>query len=178
MTNAKELQKEIIANLRAKLDLKNDLALPSLAKVVINVGTGKLRENPKFSSTVKVSLMQITGQKPKTTKARKAVSGFKVRQADEIGMMVTLRGSRMYDFIYKLAHVVLPRMRDFRGLSEKGFDKNGNYTLGITEQLIFPEISHEKAEIPHGLSITIVTTAKNTKEGRLLLEALGFPFKK
>lgn len=179
MPSAKEIfLKEITKELQAKLNLKNALAVPRIKKVVLNVGIGKSRENPKFAGAVKESLASITGQKPKVTIARQAISGFKVRANDEVGMVVTLRDSRMYDFIYRLANIVLPRLRDFRGLDEKCFDKDGNFTLGITEQIIFPEISHEKQEIIHGMSVTIVTTAKNTKEGRLLLESLGFPFKK
>lgn len=179
MSNPKEMfEQKIIESLQEKLGLKNKLAVPKLEKIVINVGIGKARENPKFADFVKVSLTAITGQKPKVTTARKAISGFKVRQSEKVGMVVTLRGSRMYDFAHKLANIVLPRMRDFRGLKESGFDKDGNYTLGIAEQIIFPEISHENQEIIHGMSITIVTTAKDTNAGRLLLEALGFPFRK
>lgn len=179
MSKAKEnFQKEIIKNLQGKLNLKNKLAVPRASKVVINIGIGKIRENPNLKKMVEENLAIISGQKPKVTRARKAISGFKVRQGEEVGFTVTLRASRMYDFLYKLANIVLPRVRDFRGISEKGFDKNGNFTLALTEQVVFPEISHERTENPHGMSITIVTTAQNTKEGRMLLEALGFPFKK
>ncbi len=163
--------------LQEKMNLKNSLAVPQMTKVVLNVGIGKLKENPKFKEIVLENLMAITGQKPKVTKAKKAISGFKIREGDEVGLVVTLRGKRMNDFIYKLANVVLPRMRDFRGLDPKRFDREGNYTLGLNEQIIFPEISHEKAETLHGLSIVFKTTAQNPHSGQLLLEVLGFPFK-
>lgn len=173
-----EFVKNIVPDLMQKLNLKNKMAVPKLQKIVINVGIGKSRENPKFKEIAQSSLTSLTGQKPKITKARKAIAGFKIRQNDEIGLVVTLRGPRMYDFSYKLANIVLPRTRDFRGLKAKGFDKNGNFTLPFEEQIVFPEITHEKAEIMHGMSITFVTTAKNSQEGRILLETLGFPFEK
>lgn len=179
MSKAQEIFKsKIIPDLAKKLELKNTMAVPNLKKIVINVGIGKNRENPKFKEIVTENLKSITGQQPKVTKAKKAIAGFKIRQNDEIGLVVTLRKDRMYDFAYKLANIVLPRMRDFRGLDEKDFDKAGNFTLALREQVIFPEISHEKAETIHGMSITFVSTAKNLKEGRMLLEALGFPFQK
>jgi len=179
MSKAKEMfTQKIIPDLEKNLNLKNKMAVPCLIKVVLNVGIGKNQENPKFKESVSANLAAITGQKPKVTRAKKAISGFKIRQNDEIGMVVTLRGGRMYDFTYKLANIVLPRMRDFRGLKKNGFDKNGNFTLAIREQTIFPEISHEKSEILHGMSITFVSSAKNNNEGKLLLEALGFPFEK
>lgn len=156
----------------------NKMALPKLEKIIINVGIGKTRENPQFKSFVEKSLAAITGQKPKVSRAKKAIAGFKVRQNDEIGVVVTLRGKRMTDFAYKLANIVLPRVRDFRGLNEKNFDQKGNFTLGIREQIVFGEISHEQAETLFGMSVTLVTTAKNLEEGRILLESLGFPFKK
>ena len=157
---------------------KNRLALPRLKKIVLNSGTGKARENQKMVDEIRENLALISGQKPKITRAKKAIAGFKVRLNDEVGLVVTLRGSRMDNFAHKLAKIVLPRMRDFRGLSDKGFDYQGNYTLGIPEEIVFPEISNEKSEILHGLSVSIVTTAKNPKEGRMLLEELGFPFKR
>lgn len=179
MSKIKEwFQTEVVKNLSEKLEIKNKLAVPRVVKVVINVGIGKNKENPKFRETVEEDLKLITGQKPKVTRAKKAISGFKVREKDEVGLVVTLRDKKMYDFVYKLANIVLPRMRDFRGLDEKNFDKAGNYTFGITEQIIFSEIPHEKTETSHGMSITLVTTAKDKKDGRILLEALGFPFKK
>jgi len=159
------------------LGIKNKYALPMLEKVVINVGIGQAKTNPKYENVVKETLMAISGQKPATRRAKKAVSGFKIRKGDKVGQMVTLRGERMYDFVDRLANITLPRMRDFRGLDPKGFDKNGNFTLGISEQIVFPEITHEKAEIIHGASITIVTTARDIKQAKSLLKALGFPIK-
>lgn len=163
--------------LQEKMALKNALAVPHLKKVIVNVGIGQAKDNPKFKEIVLENLTAITGQRGKITKAKKAIAGFKIRLGDEVGLVVTLRGKRMDDFIYKLINVVLPRMRDFRGLDPKSFDKDGNFTLAIKEQIIFPEISHEKTEILHGLSIVISTTAKNPHDGQLLLEVLGFPFK-
>lgn len=174
----KEFINKINQTLKEKLQIKNSMAIPKIAKVVINVGIGKTKENPKFKDIVEENLKSITGQKPKITKAKKAISGFKIRQGDNVGEVVTLRGKRMYDFIYKLANIVLPRVRDFRGLDEKGFDKSGNYNLAIKEQIFFPEIVHEKAEVLHGLLISITTTVKNKDEGKILLETFGFPFKK
>lgn len=170
--------KEKLNLVKGVLEYQNIMAVPKLQKIVVNVGIGKGQENPKFKESVQESLKSITGQNPKVTLAKKAIAGFKIRQNDEIGIVVTLRGPRMYDFVYKLANIVLPRMRDFRGLSDNGFDKSGNFTLALPEQLIFPEISHEKAEIVHGMSVTFVTTAKNSEVCRLLLESLGFPFNK
>lgn len=179
MSKTKEIFNTIIVKkLQEKLNIKNKLAVPRLVKVVINVGTGKNKDNIKHKESVLENLTLITGQKPKITKARKAISGFKVRENDEVGMVVTLRDYRMYDFVYKLANIVLTRLRDFRGLDEKDFDVNGNYTIGIPEQIVFPEIAHEKQDIIHGMSVTIVTTAKNNHEGKILLETFGFPFKK
>jgi len=164
--------------LKTDLGSRNILALPKVVKVVINVGIGQAKTNPKFAEAVITTLMAITGQKPAVRISRKAISGFKIREGEKVGMMVTLRGKKMHDFIIKLANIVLPRMRDFRGLKIVGFGKSGNFTLGISEQIIFPEISHEKAEIIHGMSISIKTTAKNPLEGQKLLEAWGLPFEK
>lgn len=179
MSRLKEIyNKKIIADLKNELGISNIFALPKLTKVVINIGTGQNKTNPKFSQAASETLAAIAGQKPAVRKAKKAIAGFKTREGDQVGLIVTLRGNKMYDFTDKLANIVLPRLRDFRGLDIKGFDKNGNYTLGISEQIIFPEITHEKAEIIHGLSISFVTTARDAKEGHALMKALGFPFKK
>ena len=179
MSRLKEIyNKKIIADLKNELGISNIFALPKLIKVVINIGTGQNKTNPKFAQVASETLTAIAGQKPAVRKAKKAIAGFKTREGDQVGLVVTLRGNKMYDFTDKLANIVLPRLRDFRGLDVKGFDKNGNYTLGIGEQIIFPEITHEKAEIIHGLSITFATTARNAKEGHALVKALGFPFKK
>lgn len=169
---------EIQTKLKKDTGINNTFELPKIIKVVINVGTGKMRTNPKFNEIAEASLASITGQKPAPRIARKAISGFKVREGEKVGLIVTLRGKKMSDFITKLANIVLPRMRDFRGLKVKGFDGQGNFTLGIAEQIVFPEISHEKSEVLHGMSITVKTTAKNSEEGRELLKAWGFPFEK
>jgi len=170
--------KKVNEKLKTELGSRNTLALPKIVKVVINVGIGQTKTNPKFAEAALATLMAITGQKPAVRTSRKAISGFKIREGEKVGMMVTLRGKKMHDFIIKLANIVLPRMRDFRGLKIAGFGKSGNFTLGISEQIIFPEISHEKAEIIHGMSISIKTTAKNPHEGQKLLEAWGLPFEK
>lgn len=175
---ARNNQEKITKILKEKLKINNKLALPKIEKVVINVGIGQAKNNPKFSQAVRGSLKAITGQEPALRPATKAISGFKISKKEPVGMMITLRGKRMKDFVQKLANIVLPRLRDFRGLKTKGFDKKGNYNLGISEQIVFPEISHEKTEILHGLSVSITTTAKNPKEGQKLLEAWGFPFEK
>lgn len=167
---------KINEKLAQDLQIKNPLAIPKIVKVVINVGTGQAKTNPKFAAIVQESLESITGQKPAWREAHKAISGFKIRKGEKVGMMVTLRGGRMKDFLVKLANVVLPRMRDFRGLKLAGFDRRGNFVLGIPEQIIFPEIAHEKQDVLHGMSISIVTTAKNPQIGKKLLEAWGFPF--
>lgn len=169
---------EIQAKLKKETGTSNTFGLPKIVKVVINVGTGKMKTNPKFNEIAEDSLRAITGQKPAPRIARKAISGFKVREKEKVGLIVTLRGKKMTDFIIKLANIVLPRMRDFRGLKVKGFDGQGNFTLGIPEQIVFPEISHEKSEVLHGMSITFKTTAKNPQVGRILLEAWGLPFEK
>ena len=154
---------------------KNRLAVPRLEKVVVNVGTGKIRGNSGLVEGVVKNLAAITGQKPSVRKSRKAISGFKIRENEEVGLTVTLRGDRMYDFLDKLANVTLPRVRDFRGLNPKSFDKDGNFTLGMKEHIYFPEVAHATENI-HGLEVTIVTTAKNPEEGQKLLTRLGLPF--
>lgn len=171
-------KKQVIEKLKNDLSLKNTFALPKIVKVVINIGIGAAKTNPKFAEIAEKTLIAITGQKPAWRTARMAIAGFKIREGEKVGLVVTLRGQRMIDFITKLANIVLPRIRDFRGLNPKGFDKKGNFSLGISEQIVFPEISHEKAEILHGMTVTIVTSAKNPEDGKKLLEAWGFPFKK
>lgn len=156
----------------------NLMAAPKLVKVVLNVGTGQGRSNPKMAETVQETLKIISGQKPAVRLARKAISGFKVRAGEEVGYTVTLRGEKMYDFLDRLANIAFPRMRDFRGLNPESFDKNGNYTLGIKENIIFPEIPHEKMETAHGLEVTIVTNTESKEQARKLIELLGFPFYK
>ncbi|MBM2820779.1 MAG: ribosomal protein [Candidatus Berkelbacteria bacterium] len=173
-TNLLKVNEKLVA----KLGIKNIHALPKITKVVLNVGLGQSKTNPKFKDIVSESLKSIAGQKPAMRSAKKAIAGFKIRQGDIVGMIVTLRGNKMQDFLIKLANIVLPRMRDFRGLKLSGFDKNGNFSLGIREHIIFPEISHEKSEILHGLSVSINTTADNPQNGKILLESWGFPFEK
>jgi len=178
---SEDILKQVNKKLRTKLGIDqkvSHLALPRIIKVVINVGVGKVKDNPAIVEKIEKSLVSITGQKPSPRLARKAISGFKIRQGEKIGLQVTLRGNRMKDFVVKLANIVLPRMRDFRGLKMKGFDQKGNYNLGIAEQLVFPEISHEKTEELFGLSATLVTSAENPQEGRALLKAWGLPFVK
>lgn len=179
MINRKDTYNEVIVpQLMKDLGVKNKLALPRLKKVVVNVGIGANKQNPKFTEIVSANLASITGQKPAVRKARKAVSGFKVRVGDEVGLMVTLRGQKMYDFVQKIAHGALPRLRDFRGLDPKSFDQAGNFTLGFKEQLIFLEITNEKSEIAHGLEVSMIMNSYNPEHSKKLLVALGFPFKK
>ena len=175
MPRIKDTYQEKIVPEFLKENFKNKMAVPKLVKVVINVGTGKVRENEKLVEAIKHNISEISGQKPAIRKSKKAISGFKVREGDEVGLTVTIRGDRMYDFIDKLASVTLPRVRDFRGLNPKSFDKNGNFTLGIRENVYFPEVSHSTENI-HGLEVTIVTTAKNAEDGQKLLSRLGLPF--
>jgi len=178
MTRLKEIYfNKVQEELKNILGIENKLALPRLVKTVINTGIGQAKTNPKYEEIVKDTLAVITGQHPATRKAKKAISGFKIRAGEKVGLIVTLRGARMYDFVDRLANIALPRMRDFRGLDPKGFDKNGNLTIGVREQIIFPEITHEKAETIHGMSITLVTTAKNAEQAKSLIKALGFPIK-
>jgi large subunit ribosomal protein L5 len=176
MSNLKKKYIEEIRPEMQKSGFKNVHSVPRLQKVIVNVGIGKIRANQKFTEIVVKNLTAVTGQKPIIRKAKKAIAGFKVREGDEVGLMVTLRSDKMYDFLHKLANVALPRLRDFRGLDPKSFDSNANITLGIKERVVFPEISHE-AENIHGMEVTIVTTAKNKQDAQKLLESLGFPFK-
>lgn len=165
--------------LKSKLKQKNRLALPWITKVVINCGIGsKVKTNQEFLKQVSQSLALITGQKPASRLAKKAIAGFKVRQGEVVGLKVTLRGRRLADFVYKLVHITLPRARDFHGLKKAGFDKDGNYSLGLSEQIIFGEVADQKTETIHGLLITIVTSAGNPEIGQILLESWGFPFAK
>ncbi|EKD63371.1 MAG: 50S ribosomal protein L5 [uncultured bacterium] len=171
-------KKEMIKHLKDELNVKNILALPKLLKVKVNVGIGTyIRAGGKDFTPVVKNITDITGQKPIVTKSRKAISNFHLRAKMPVGVSVTLRKHRMNDFINKLVNVALPRTRDFRGISVKGFDGMGNYNLGIKDINIFPEISLENIDRPHGLQITIATSAKNNYEGYVLLKALGFPFK-
>ncbi len=170
-------QKEVIPAMMKEFSYKNQLQVPRLEKVVINVGMSEATTNIKLLDTAVKELSQITGQKPVVTKARKSIAGFKLRQGMPIGCKVTLRGDRMYEFLERLMHVALPRIRDFKGVSVKSFDGHGNYTLGLKEQLIFPEIKYDDILATHGMDITINTTAKTDAEGRSLLKYLGIPFR-
>jgi large subunit ribosomal protein L5 len=170
-------QKEIAPALMKELELKNPMAVPRLHKVVINMGVGEATQNAKVLDPAANELGQITGQKPVITKAKKSIAAFKVREGMPIGAMVTLRGDRMYEFMDRLINVALPRVRDFRGVSTKSFDGRGNYTLGIRDQLIFPEIDYNKVEKIKGMNICITTTAKTDNEGRSLLKLMGMPFR-
>jgi len=169
--------KEIRAALVAELGLKNPMQAPRLEKVVVNMGLGEATQNGKILDASLEQLTAITGQKPVVTKARKSIANFKLRQGQSIGAMVTLRGDRAYEFLDRLLNVALPRVRDFKGVSPKAFDGKGNYTLGVKEQIIFPEINYDKVEKIKGLNITVVTTARNDEEGRALLKHLGMPFR-
>lgn len=171
-------QEEIVPALMKELNASNVYQVPKVVKVVINVGLGESTQNSKALENGLRDLELITGQKPQVTRAKKSVATFKVRQGMPIGAMVTLRGHRMYDFLSKLNGIVLPRIRDFRGLSEKAFDGRGNYNIGIRDQLVFPEIEYDKIDRVRGMNITIVTTAQNDMEARALLESLGLPFRK
>jgi large subunit ribosomal protein L5 len=169
--------KEIFPALKAKLGLKNSMLVPKLTKIVVNVTTGDVLVNPKLLDTIAVELGMITCQKPALTKSKKSIAQFKLRENVNIGAMVTLRGSRMYDFYNRLINVAVPRTRDFKGFSKRSFDGNGNYTLGITEQIIFPEILPEKVDKIRGMNITFCTNASSDDHARELLVALGFPFR-
>jgi len=176
--NLKEIyQKKAVPELKKQFGYKNDLQVPKLEKAVLNVGLGKGIKDASFIENAESTLLRITGQKPLKTKAKKAISNFKIRQGMVIGLKVTLRGQRMWDFVEKLIRVTLPRVRDFRGLDLKALDKKGNLNIGIKEHLAFPEIKVDEIEKLHGLEIAIVTTAKTKEEGAALFVALGFPFK-
>ena len=163
--------------LKAEFGFKNPMMVPTLTKVTVNMGVGDAARDSKLIEGAIRDLVTITGQKPQVTKARKSIAQFKLREGQPIGAHVTLRGDRMWEFADRLLSISLPRIRDFRGLSPKQFDGRGNYTFGLTEQVVFPEIEQDKVDRPRGMDITFVTTAKNDDEGRALLKALGFPFK-
>ena len=160
-----------------ELGLANLMAAPRLEKVVVNMGVGEATQNAKVMDPAVAEMAQITGQKPVVTRAKKSIAAFKVREGMPIGCMVTLRGDRMYEFLDRLMNVALPRVRDFRGVPTKSFDGRGNYTLGLRDQLIFPEIDYAKVEHQKGMNITIVTTAKTDEHARALLKTLGMPFR-
>jgi large subunit ribosomal protein L5 len=168
---------EILSRLQEELGYPNAMQVPRLEKVVVNMGVGEAAREAKLLDAAIEDLSTITGQKPATTKAKKSIAGFKLREGMTIGCKVTLRGNRMWEFTDRLLSVALPRIRDFRGLDPEAFDGRGNYTIGVTEQLIFPEIDYDKIDRVRGMDITVVTTAKTDDEGRALLKALGFPLR-
>ena len=168
---------EVRNKLQQELGLKNTLAVPGVEKVVISIGLGEAKENQGVLERVKVYLSALAGQTPVITLAKKSIASFKVSKGQPIGMMVTLRGNRMYAFLDKLINIVLPKVRDFRGVSAESFDSQGNLNLGLREQIIFPEVDYKSVDKVRGLAITITTTAKSIDEGRKLLELLGMPFK-
>ncbi len=170
--------KDIASKLMTELSIDNRMAVPKLVKIVINCGLGEALKDKKVLDKVRDQLAVISGQKPQITRARRAISTFKLRAGDAIGLRVTLRGRRMYDFFMRLVTIALPRVRDFRGIPLKGFDGKGNYTMGINEQTIFPELDYAMVDKIRGFEITIVTTAKTNEEGKALLTALGAPFVK
>ncbi len=171
-------QQEIIPALMSDFGYTNVMQVPRLEKVVISISLGEAIQNPKALEAAESDLTAISGQHPVITHARRAIASFKLRKGMSIGMMVTLRGTRMYDFFDKLVNAVLPRIRDFRGVSRNSFDGRGNYTLGMREQIIFPEIDYDKVDKVRGFEVTVVTTASTNEEGRRLLELLGMPFRR
>ena len=172
-----QYEKEVIPALMKKFNYKSVMEVPKLDKIVINIGLGDVKENPKSLENAIKDLAQITGQQPVITKARKSIASFKLREGVNVGCKVTLRSDKMYDFAYKLFNVALPRVRDFRGVSNNSFDGRGNYSMGIKEQLIFPEIEYDKVDKIRGMDIIFATTAKTDEEAKELLKLMGMPFK-
>jgi large subunit ribosomal protein L5 len=169
---------EIRGQLKDTLDLPNVMQVPRFEKIVLNMGVGKALQQQSLLEGAVRDIEAITGQKAIVTKAKKSIAGFKLREGNSIGAKVTLRGDRMWEFFDRLISISIPRIRDFRGLNPRSFDGNGNYTFGVNEQLIFPEIDYDKVDVPRGMDITIVTTARSNAEGKALLDAFGFPFKR
>ena len=172
-----QYEKEVVPALMKKFNYKSIMQVPKLDKIVINIGLGDIKENPKSLENAMNDLMQITGQRPVVTKARKSIAAFKWREGVNGGCIVTLRADKLYDFAYKLFNVALPRVRDFRGVSANSFDGRGNYSMGVKEQLIFPEIEYDKIDKIRGMDIIFVTTAETDEEAKELLKLLGMPFK-
>lgn len=171
-------RQEVVPAMMRMFQYRNVMQAPRIQKVVVNIGLGEALDNPKVLESASTDLMAITGQKPVLTKARRSIAAFKLREGRLIGAKVTLRGERMWSFLDRLVNIALPRVRDFRGVSPHSFDGRGNYTLGLREQLIFPEIEYDKIDKLRGLEVTIVTTAKTDEEARALLKLLGMPFRK
>jgi large subunit ribosomal protein L5 len=169
--------KDVVPALQKEFGYRNVMAIPKIEKVVVNMGLGEATQNAKIVDTGADEVTKITGQKPVVTRAKKSIAQFKVRKGQPIGTMVTLRGERMWEFLDRLISVALPRVRDFRGVSAKGFDGRGNYTLGLKDQLLFPEIDYMKVDKARGMNISVVTTAKTDEESRKLLQLLGMPFR-
>ncbi len=170
-------QKDVVPALKKEFGYKNVMAIPKVTKVVINMGLGEATSNAKIIDTAADELGKITGQKAAVRRASKSIAQFKVRQGQPIGVMVTLRGERMYEFLDRLITIALPRVRDFKGISSKGFDGRGNYTLGLRDQIIFPEIDYMKVDKARGMNVSVVTTAKTDEEARKLLQLIGLPFR-
>jgi large subunit ribosomal protein L5 len=178
MTRLKEkYQKEVVAALTKEFGYKNVMAVPRITKVVVNMGLGEATANAKLVDTGADELSRITGQKPVTRRAKKSIAAFKLRKGMPIGTMVTLRGERMWEFLDRLMSIALPRVRDFKGVSPRGFDGRGNYTLGLRDQLLFPEIDYMKVDKARGMNVSVVTTAKTDEEARKLLQLMGMPFR-
>lgn len=171
-------QKEVVPGLQKEFNYANPMQVPTVHKVVVNIGMGEAIQNAKAMDAAVADLASITGQRPVITRAKRSVAAFKLREGMQIGCMVTLRGERMNHFLDKLINVALPRIRDFQGISSEAFDGRGNYTLGLREQLVFPEIDYDKVDKVRGMEISIVTTARTDEEGRRLLKLMGMPFKK
>ncbi|HSC09056.1 MAG TPA: 50S ribosomal protein L5 [Steroidobacteraceae bacterium] len=169
---------KIVPELKASLGLTNPMEVPRITKITVNMGVGEAVADKKIMDNAVGDLTKITGQKPIVTKARKSVASFKVRDGQQVGCKVTLRGARMYEFLDRLINIAIPRIRDFRGLPTRSFDTQGNYSLGVREQIIFPEIAYDAIDQVRGMDITITTTAKDAKQGKALLEAFNFPFRR
>ena len=174
----KEYNEELRPKIQKALGLKNTMEIPKVTKITLNMGVGEAVADKKILDNAVKDMQQIAGQKPVKTLARKSVAGFKIRDGYPIGCKVTLRKNRMYEFLDRLVSIAIPRIRDFRGLNAKSFDKQGNYSMGVSEQIIFPEINYDEIDAIRGMDITISTTARNPEEGKALLEAFNFPFKK
>jgi large subunit ribosomal protein L5 len=175
---AQTYRDQIVPKLKADLGVANIMQVPKIVKITVNMGVGEAVADRKVMDAAVADLTKITGQKPMITKARKAIASFKLRQGLAVGCMVTLRGDRMYEFLDRLINIAMPRIRDFRGVSPRSFDGRGNYSLGVKEQIIFPEIQYDQIDSIRGMDITITTTASDNKQGRALLEAFNFPFRK
>ncbi len=179
MARLKEkFQNELVGQIQEKLGLKNPMEVPRITKITINMGVGEAVADKKVIDNARADLEKISGQRPLTTLARKSVAGFKIRDGMPVGCKVTLRRERMYEFLDRLVNIAIPRIRDFRGLNVRSFDRFGNYSMGVAEQIIFPEINYDEIDALRGMDITITTTARNPEEGRALLEAFNFPFKR